>query len=516
MIGILGLVVIAAFLARLAVGTIVPLDADEATEGVAAYHILHGHFVLMEANARYLGALDSYLLAPFVAVFGTSVTAIRVGMSLMGAIYAVLMFALGWLAFGRHRAALLMAGIAAVFPLFALTYGVKARTYGVLLLLEALCLILAVRLGWPSRPLRTRDWVVFGFAVGLSVWHDVLLAIPVFVAVVALLARGSAIGWAQLRRGTALWVGAAIVGFAPWIVYNIHTHLGSLRHLYTPLTTYSVPTSQAIKDVLAIALPIFVGDRVNYCGPSTIPNLAIDFVLLLLLGLVVWARRHTWIALARGRFAVIEPVDMILVIGPLAVVAVTAKWFNSLSCEPRYLMPLAVPLVAAFVLLLSQRAASAIAAILLVGLLVISVFTAQRQAMLTSNLVVVPRAPSVRVDWPTLVKALEARHPQAIWAQYWLARPIQYTSADQLVVGEYGGYVGFPETQLAALAASHPSWLFVTGSADIPTFEAACSKRGITYTKVTMPDDLVLYADLSQAIAPVDAGFPTQSVSQAN
>ena len=38
-------------------------------------------------------------------------------------------------------------------------------------------------------------------------------------------------------------------------------------------------------------------------------------------------------------------------IAPLAVVIVTVHWFNSLSCEPRYLMPLAVPLVLAVTLL---------------------------------------------------------------------------------------------------------------------------------------------------------------------
>ena len=55
----------------------------------------------------------------------------------------------------------------------------------------------------------------------------------------------------------------------------------------------------------------------------------------------------------------------------------TVKWFNALSCEPRYLMPLAVPLVTAVVLLhgagwLMRGAAAAF----LVALLAISVLTA--------------------------------------------------------------------------------------------------------------------------------------------
>jgi hypothetical protein len=221
--------------------------------------------------------------------------------------------------------------------------------------------------------------------------------------------------------------------------------------------------------------------------------------------------------LADGRFAAIEPVDIILLIGPLAVIAVTVKWFNALSCEPRYLMPLAVPLVAAVVLLLGAGwLPRAGAAALLVALLAVSVMTAQRQAALIHDLLIVPGAPSVRVDLPALATRLENERPEAVWANYWLARPIEYVSGDRIVVGEYGGYVGFPDMQSRALSAAHPSWLFMPGSADIPVFEAACAKRGITYRRIEVTDGLILYADLSQRLEPADAGFPTQSVSQAN
>ncbi|MDQ6885526.1 MAG: glycosyltransferase family 39 protein [Candidatus Dormibacteraeota bacterium] len=516
-LGILGIIVALGLGARLIVGSQVPLDADESVEGIAAFHILHGHFVLMESNARYLGALDSYVLAPFVALFGTTVLAIRICFAIVGAVYVGLMFVLGRLAFKRDRIALLMAAIAAVFPLFALAYGVKARTYGLLLLLEVLCLILAIRLAWRGAPPRPRDWLLFGFVVGLSMWHDVLIATTLFVCVLALLARGRAIGWANLRRGALLSIAAAIVGFAPWLIYNATTRLGSLRHLYTPLTTYNVPTDQAVREVLAIALPIFVGARVNYCGPSMVSTTAVDLALLLLAVAVIWNRRHVLAALARGRFAAIEPVDMIVLIGPLAVLAVTVRWFNALSCEPRYLMPLAVPLVTAFVLLLAsgwllRPAAGA----LLLSLLAVSVITAQRQAALIHGLLIVPGAPSVRVDLPALATRLENERPQAVWANYWLARPIEYVSGDRIVIGAYGGYIAFPEMQSAALAAPHPSWLFMPGSADIPIFEAACVKRGITYRRVGVTDGLLLYADLSQPLEPADIGFQTQSVSQAN
>src|SRR5438270_9318125 len=219
-IGALGLMVALGLVVRLILGSQVPLDADESVEAITAIHILHGHFALMESNARYLGALDSYILVPFIALFGTTVTTIRIAFAIAGAAFVGLMFVLGRVAFRRVREALLMAGIAAVFPLFPLAYGVKSRAYALLLLLEVLCLTLVIRLVWGDRTLRGRDWLAFGFVAGLSFWHDILIATTLFVCVVALIARGSAIGWANLRRGALLSLVGAIVGFSPWLIYN--------------------------------------------------------------------------------------------------------------------------------------------------------------------------------------------------------------------------------------------------------------------------------------------------------
>ncbi|MGA8015092.1 MAG: hypothetical protein WCB85_04160, partial [Candidatus Dormiibacterota bacterium] len=47
------------FVSRLLVGLHTGLDADEATNGVAALGVLHGQFVVMESNYHYLGALET-------------------------------------------------------------------------------------------------------------------------------------------------------------------------------------------------------------------------------------------------------------------------------------------------------------------------------------------------------------------------------------------------------------------------------------------------------------------------
>ena len=92
-IATLGLIVALGLVVRLIVGSQVPLDADESVEAITAIHILHGHFALMESNARYLGALDSYVLVPFIALFGTTVTTIRIAFAAVTTVIAIQMAA---------------------------------------------------------------------------------------------------------------------------------------------------------------------------------------------------------------------------------------------------------------------------------------------------------------------------------------------------------------------------------------------------------------------------------------
>ena len=94
-------------------GLLQPLDGDEAAEGIIAIDILHGHLAIVESGGHYLGAIESYVLAPFIAVFGPTQFAIRVALSLVGAAYVLAMYGLARQLFTAKAAALVMAGGAA-------------------------------------------------------------------------------------------------------------------------------------------------------------------------------------------------------------------------------------------------------------------------------------------------------------------------------------------------------------------------------------------------------------------
>lgn len=504
----LGAVVAVGFALRLALGLQEPLDPDEAVEGITALHILQGHLPLMESNAHYLGAFEPYFLAPFVALFGPTLLALRVGIAVLGAASVLATYWLGWELFRRYRDALLLAAVAAVFPFFAITFAERARNYAGLLLFETVCLALVARIGWRAGGARRRDWLLLGLAGGLGLWNHPLLAVPLVAAIGALLARAPVMGWNRTMRGFGLATAAALVGYAPVIAYNLESRLGSLRHLYAPFTSYSIAPGRAMGEVVQAAIPIFLGTREVWCGRAVVPPIAADAGVLLLFAAALWIRRHHILPVLRGNLAQLQPPEMVLAVAPLALLAVTVRWFNGLSCEPRYLLPFALPLI--------------LAAAIVIRRMPKPVTTVAVLAVLISNALTVAydRADGAwtvdpRVNFDAALPALQAAHPQAVWATYWLARPVQYLAGDRFPVGDYAGYIGFPDSQTAARAAPHPSWLFNQWDPEIQAFETECAQRAIRYDRAPLPGGLVLYANLSKPLVPEDLGLVTQSAAQA-
>jgi hypothetical protein len=306
-------------------------------------------------------------------------------------------------------------------------------------------------------------------------------------------------------------MGAAVAGYLPWLAYNLLVSpLGSLRHLYSPAVAYSTGPVTAARFLLSTGLPIFVGTQSEFCGASTAPPAVVGAGLAALALALLWLRRSSLAALVTGRPSAIEPVDLVLALAPLALLATTVGPFNALYCQPRYLMPLAVPLVFAVALTLTAALPWRLLGLaLLAGWLVAAAPTALSAAGLQSGATTAPPA-----DVAAAARALDADPPGALWADYQLARPVQYLAGDSFPVGEYAGYVGFPDTQRAAYAAAHPAWLFATGDPVLAAFRAECARRGITYRESEPAPGLVLFARLSARLTPDDLHLSGQRLGQ--
>jgi len=514
MLGVLA-VALVTFGLRLFVGMHQRIDADEAVESISALRLLHGELPLMEANARYQGALDSYLIAPFLVALGPTLLAVRVAMACLGALYVGLMFALGRQFLRSNRAGLLVAAMAALFPLYAVTFGMKARTYGLLLVLEALLLLLWIRLAWPDRPPRVGGWALAGLASGVALWTQLLLALPLAIGMGAALIRGGVNGWGRTLRGLAVAAAGTAVGFLPWLIYNtVVSQLGSLRHLDATATAYSTSPISAFGYLLSTGLPIFVGAQQDDCGTRAVPAPAVEVALLALSLATLYLRRRSLASLVRGRLSEPEPADAVLALAPLTVVAVSTGLFHAVRCEPRYLMPLAVPLAFALAMVLLVRLPWRA-----MGIGLIAAWIAV-EAVMARGVGGPPANPSNaaqaagRLDLATATVRVEATHPEVVWAEIWLARPLQFYSGDRLVVGEYGGYVGFPDTQRLAMQAQRPSWLFDASDPQLRQFRAECARRRITYRESRPASGLVLFSALSKPLTPADLHFNGQPLDQ--
>ena len=281
---------------RLAFGLHTVLDGDEATTAFTALRITQGHLVLMEANQHYQGALESYLMAPFVWLLGPTVIAVIVPLALIAALYVVALWDLGRTVFGRRSAGLLLAGVGSVFPLFVLIWSTKALSgYAETMLLAVVSLSLAARIGWRPGGARLRNWTLLGLVTGVGLWNFALIAVPLLPIVVALLCRGPAIGWRRTWQGVAAAACGALVGFSPWIAYNVTHGLASLQNL--PSAGTSVP--HAVKGLVEQELPIFVGTSPQ-CGSATVTPWVAWAGLAALTAAVLWLRRRPLARLLRG------------------------------------------------------------------------------------------------------------------------------------------------------------------------------------------------------------------------
>jgi hypothetical protein len=159
--------------------------------------------------------------------------------------------------------------------------------------------------------------------------------------------------------------------------------------------------------------------------------------------------------------------------------------FNGEPCEPRYLLPLAIPLALAATQILMVRSRWRLLAVgLSAAYLVMAAFSAYGPTV--DSLAPTTTGASIPPDRTQIVTQLEARHVTVLYADYWVARPILYLSGGRISAAVYNGPIGFPSVQATANSARDPAWLFVDGDPNIGIFETLMRTRGVTATEVSV------------------------------
>jgi hypothetical protein len=195
-----------------------PVSNDDAILLLMARHVLQGELATTLWNQPYNGALDAYLLAPFVALFGH-----HHAFRLYEAVCAALLALLAGLLAGRiagPRAGWAAALLAAWgTPYMALMTATGPPPNFLMPLVTGFPLWVGLR-GLEARTAPIGPLAAFGVAVvcGLAVWNS-SLAVPAFLGMAAgLLAAGLRPRWATVGAASAgLGLGASPLVLARWI-----------------------------------------------------------------------------------------------------------------------------------------------------------------------------------------------------------------------------------------------------------------------------------------------------------
>jgi hypothetical protein len=195
---------------------------DEALTGIVALHVAEGRgFPLYLYGQHYMGAFEAYVAAPFIAVFGSSVAALRLGMLVL---YAVFFWSSYWLCRRVFTPwfAVLVTGVLAFGSDRVLRDELMANGgYPEMLALGALLAALTAELALVQR--NAAWYAAWGLAAGLVLWADPLI-LPYLGALglaLAALCWRRLLGWA----GIGLLLGTA-AGLAPMLWYNAHAAEG--------------------------------------------------------------------------------------------------------------------------------------------------------------------------------------------------------------------------------------------------------------------------------------------------
>jgi hypothetical protein len=347
--------------------------------------------------------------------------------------------------------------------------------------------------GW--RRGATVYWALLGFVVGLGLWTHLLFAVPASVALLALTVRFPAIGLRDAARGVAIAAVGFVAGFSPWLAFNVTHHFLSL----SAFPVYRLPRSTGIARFYDTALPVFMG-TINVLEP------AITLALLAVLVPIALRHRPRIDTTPRSLLHKLQPLDAVIPLLAVIVALVTVTKFNGVYVEPRYFMPAVVPLAVLMALAMRRPWRWRLVAIGVLTTFLVSNVILMVQRYSSPAVFATFGGVTAVQNWEADGRWLADQHPEAVFADYWLERPLQYVTHESIPMAPYDGFLAFHEAAAAANRAQHPDYMFVAGDDRINAFKDACARRGITYTVIAHNSEL-LFHRLSAPLHPTDLGW---------
>jgi hypothetical protein len=264
------------------------LNADEASMGLMAMDILHGHYPVLLEGQAYSAALESFLFAPYVALLGADVVALKLVPIVFWALAALLMFgatrevttvpgavlaaAMLWLAPG----ALLVLSTQS-YPGYALGLAVVVATMW--------SLVVSAGRALPDG----RQSAVTGGLAGLAFYvHPMFLSVVVPGLLVASLRHRS-----HLRRWWGPAVAAAMAVNLPFLAWNATNGFPSLQNAAGIPGSYTERLIGFFADLVPRGLGLMNGAGV-WILPRSLASLVYAAILFLVIAGAAALARRGW------------------------------------------------------------------------------------------------------------------------------------------------------------------------------------------------------------------------------
>jgi hypothetical protein len=431
-----------------------PINSDEATVGLMAHEILHGHTSAFYWGQSY-GGVEPYVVASVMAVFGQSPLALTATPALLSLVGALLVWRIGLRLF-PPMAAVSAAALTWIWSESALWN--STRELG----LHQVCLVLGlVVMLWALRIVQHRpstdvdpvlDWAVFGGAIGVGFWASpeiVYFALP-SVIVAALALRGRALTGSVAR--VSICLGAAVIGALPWLVATVRGGGSSLPA--SPLPYWS-----RLGTFFSHVLPMTLGLRIEGAGAWE-GRTAVALALYALLLVAVVGSIAVVAVRTRDGLVLVLAVALL----PFLYAAFPTSWFWN---DGRYAIAVS-PLVALLVMgalwevvrvSVARWAASVAVAAALASTLV--AFNAGYGTI---------AHPTMLTRWSTdpnpaitaLARRLEAIGVGHAYAGYWVANDLTFLSGSRVIAKSLD--VDRNPPAASSVETSPAGWIFVVGA----------------------------------------------------
>ena len=240
------------------------LNSDEATVGLNARQILHGHFSTFFWGQDY-GGVEPYLVAVMFLLFGSSTLVLNATPAVLALLACVVVWRIGRRLFAP-AAAVVAATLSFIWPESSVWNSTKEYGFhqvGVLLgLLVVLISVRIIQTAKSNGNDPVRDWMLLGLTAGLGWWatpETLYFTIPSAVFVVlSLRAHGSV----EIVKRVIVCLSAVIVGALPWIIASIRDGFATLS---TGLPS-PVPYSTRLSTFFTHVFPMIMGLRIEGVG----------------------------------------------------------------------------------------------------------------------------------------------------------------------------------------------------------------------------------------------------------